>query len=259
MRIVLFSGKAENGKTTAADLLRKALEERGYRVAKLAYGDYVKHTVGVLFGWDGKKDEAGRGLLQYFGTDVVRAHNPDFWAKTVVDLVGEIEGLFDYVIVDDARYENEITIWRGLQHKVTTVRVNRPGHVSKLTEAQLRHSGETALDGYTFDEVIDACSLDELHEALMRQVLPKVLWGRLQRKPDAIERLRRELADLRLVCTTMAELLLAGQPLACAACTSPSKRPGGCAGGCQHDNGIPSTVDEVMAFAAERGRASIRV
>ena len=55
MKVILFSGKAEHGKSTAAQLTKQLLEQHGYRVVKLAFADYVKDTARRLFGWNGAK------------------------------------------------------------------------------------------------------------------------------------------------------------------------------------------------------------
>lgn len=48
--------------------------ERGdeYRVLVTHFGDLVKYVCEKFFDWDGVKDESGRSLLQYVGTNKVR-------------------------------------------------------------------------------------------------------------------------------------------------------------------------------------------
>ena len=41
-KIILFSGKAENGKTTAAELLKNILESEGQSVVITRYAYYLK-------------------------------------------------------------------------------------------------------------------------------------------------------------------------------------------------------------------------
>lgn len=69
MKIVCISGKAQHGKDTTAKLLEEILEAQGNRVLIAHYGDLVKYVCKTFFGWDGKKDEKGRTLLQRVGTD----------------------------------------------------------------------------------------------------------------------------------------------------------------------------------------------
>lgn len=165
MKVILFSGKAEAGKTTSAELVAQWLRVRGYKTAKIAYGDYVKQTAKQVFNWNGKKDEAGRHLLQWWGTDIVRQKSPNFWVDTVVRLAKVLDGVVDYLLIDDLRFPNEISCWfehdlskefaSGLEVRV--IRVNRPGHISKLTPEQLQHPSETALDDFKgYDVILNA-------------------------------------------------------------------------------------------------------
>lgn len=87
MKIVCISGKAQNGKDTTANFLSEALTAKGYRVLIAHFGDLVKYVCKTFFGWDGKKDEKGRTLLQYVGTDKIRAVSPDYWANFIVSIL----------------------------------------------------------------------------------------------------------------------------------------------------------------------------
>lgn len=168
MRIVLISGKAEAGKSHTARELKKNLETRnpGIRVAIVPYGAYVKDTARMIFDWDGNKDEKGRELLQFWGTECVRAVNPNFWVDTVIRLATVSENYLDYILIDDARFPNEIECWRGLKWPFLTIRVERPGWQNALTEEQRKHPSETALDDYEFDIRITAETKEELDETI---------------------------------------------------------------------------------------------
>jgi hypothetical protein len=170
MKIILFSGKAECGKSTSAKMTKDKLEEMGFKVLKMSYGDYVKETASKIFGWDGVKDEAGRKLLQWWGTDYVRERCPDFWAETIHRLACIIQEYFDYLIIDDTRYENEITIWKDFD--VRLIRVERPGHENALTAEQRAHISETSLDEYAFPVKISAVDMSGLAEAVLSVVVP---------------------------------------------------------------------------------------
>lgn len=160
--IITLSGKAQHGKTTSCDILEVMLQPA--RVMRISYGDYVKEIATKHFGWDGKKDEAGRDLLQWLGTDNVRAKNPTFWVNTVVRLVDVIGDEFDYVLIDDARFPDEIDSWKG--YAVYAIRVNRPGFENNLTTEQRAHISETALDNASFAYRIDANNIEELMLAM---------------------------------------------------------------------------------------------
>jgi len=154
MEVILISGKAEHGKSTSAALIIKKLESLNKKVLKIAYGNLLKHICKQYFGWDGEKNETGRFILQSIGTDKIRAKDPNYWVNFVKGFVKLFEDEFDYVIVDDARFENECVLWMQDGWNVVTLRVNRIGHTSKLTEKQLLHPSETSLDNFDFDYIM---------------------------------------------------------------------------------------------------------
>lgn len=162
MKIILISGKAEAGKDCVAEILKELISSLGLRSIRLAYGDYVKNTAREIWGWDGQKDVAGRALLQWWGTDYVRAKHPSFWAHTAIRLAQVIPNNIDYILVPDVRFPNEIVDWSDAGFDIITVRVERPGHISKLTPEQLTHISETALDDWAFDIVLTATDMNGL-------------------------------------------------------------------------------------------------
>ena len=78
MKVICISGKAQHGKDTTAGYLKELLEARGNKVLVTQYGDLVKYICATFFAWDGQKDENGRTLLQYVGTNIVREKEPDY-------------------------------------------------------------------------------------------------------------------------------------------------------------------------------------
>lgn len=174
MKIILISGKAEAGKTTAANIIKYYLCGIGKRAAIVPYGQYVKDTAKMIFGWDGQKDENGRQLLQWWGTDVVRKKNKNFWVNTVMRLAAVLDGEIDYLIIDDCRFPNEIDLWKD-EYGYLTLRIERPGHDNALNDKQRKHPSETALDDYEFDVTISATDFKELKESIYEQVLPIIV------------------------------------------------------------------------------------
>lgn len=163
MKIITISGKAQNGKDTTAAFMKEALESDGYTVLITHYADLLKYICQKFFGWDGEKDQRGRGVLQYVGTDVVRAKWPDFW----VDFIGNVLDLFpdkwDYVLIPDCRFQNEIYTLKRRGFDVTHLRIVRDGFENHLTQEQQNHPSETALDGTEPGYVIhNSGSLDDL-------------------------------------------------------------------------------------------------
>ena len=151
MRVICISGKAQNGKDTFCNMLEYNLRQREKKVLKIHYADLLKYLCREYFGWDGQKDEEGRTLLQHVGTDVVRAQCPDYWVDFVAKFVSLFKDEWDYVIIPDTRFPNEIEKWVEYDIPVTHIRVVRDGYTSPLNKIQQQHPSETALDNYNAD------------------------------------------------------------------------------------------------------------
>ena len=160
MKIITISGKAEAGKDTTAMVLKEELENEGYSVLICHYGDLLKYICKQFFGWDGKKDEQGRSLLQMVGTEVIRSKEPDYWVDFIIQILGFFSEEWDFVLIPDARFPNEINLMKD-RFDVLTVKVNRPNYENSLTEEQRQHKSETALDDFYFD--CDICNPGEMN------------------------------------------------------------------------------------------------
>jgi hypothetical protein len=175
LKVILFSGKAESGKTASALIVKKLLEEKGRKVIKLAYGDYVKYNLKLIYNWDGNKDEQGRKLLQHFGTDMVKAKNPLFWINTIIELLKVIQDDFNYVLIDDCRFPEEVNSYDYHDWYYWIFRIERPNHKSKLTEEQLLHISETALDNYNFDDTLTAENFEQLEKEVKEKIVDRII------------------------------------------------------------------------------------
>ena len=153
-KFVCIGGKAQNGKDTTAAFLKNALEAKGEKVLLTHYADLLKYMCKNYFGWNGEKDEAGRTLLQKVGTDGVRKRNENFWVDFVIDVVSFFPDEWDYVIVADSRFPNELSRIGKKGFPYTYVRVRRPNFISPLTEEQQNHPSEIALDAVIPDHVV---------------------------------------------------------------------------------------------------------
>ena len=164
MKIVLISGKAQNGKDTVANILKEKLEQKGNKVVITHFSDLIKFVCEKYFGWDGQKDEKGRTILQYVGTDVVRSIKPNYWVDFIIEFLSMFREEWDYVLIPDVRFPNEITRFDE-SWDITSVRVTRLNFTSTLTEEQKNHSSEMALDDFYFDYTIYSESgLDKLEK-----------------------------------------------------------------------------------------------
>jgi hypothetical protein len=167
-KVILISGKAQHGKDSVADILTQKLP----RSITLHFADTLKFYAQKYFGWNGEKTGAQRDLLQWLGTDRVRKEMgwASYWAERVCDVIEILEDKFDYFIVADCRFPNEISYpkERLKDFDIISVRVIRTNFDNGLTEEQQSHESEVALDCCEFDYVIESESgLDNLNYAIL--------------------------------------------------------------------------------------------
>lgn len=159
---ILCSGMARHGKDTSAEFIKENLEEAGYSVLITHYADLLKFICKNFFGWNGEKDEAGRTLLQKIGTDCIRSQNPDYWVNFIVNLVKMFPNRYDFIIIPDTRFPNEIERIQDAGFDVAHIRVVRNEFTSALTDEQKQHPSETALDGTIPDYWLYNSTLEQL-------------------------------------------------------------------------------------------------
>ena len=172
MKVICISGKAQHGKDTSALMVKEMLEDDGYKVLIAHYGDLVKYICKTFFQWNGEKDEAGRSLLQRIGTDVIRTQEPDYWVSFVAEILRFFDGEWDYVLIPDCRFPNEVEYLKEQGFDVTHMRVVRDNFVSPLTKEQQEHPSETALDDVIPDYYVrNSGTLDDLRNDLEQFVV----------------------------------------------------------------------------------------
>lgn len=108
----------------------------------------------MFFGWNGEKDDVGRGILQKVGTDVVRKQEPNFWVDFVTKVLKLFPDEWNYIIIPDTRFENECSSLKGQDFDVTHIRIERPNFDNGLTADQKNHISETALDKVKPDYIL---------------------------------------------------------------------------------------------------------
>ena len=176
-KIILLSGKAENGKTTMAETLKRKLEEQGKRVIITRYAYYLKDLASRYCNWDGKKDDKGRELLQQLGTNIIRQklNKPNFHVGRICEDIEICQDYVDFVIIDDARFPNEIyyPIATFGDDKVISIRVVRKdkNFKTKLSEEQKNHPSEIALDNFkNFNFIVESSNLEEVNDNAIKIV-----------------------------------------------------------------------------------------
>lgn len=168
-RVILISGKAQHGKDTTAQYIRDRLTQDGRPTFIMHFADLLKYICKQYFGWNGQKDREGRTLLQYIGTDVIRARDHDFWVDFVTRFLSCMEGHWDFVIIPDTRFPNEVEGFAKAKFPHYHLRVIRPNFDSILSGKQKLHPSETALDETPPDFIIyNHGTLDTLRETIDR-------------------------------------------------------------------------------------------
>lgn len=146
-RLVGLAGYAGSGKDTAAEILIAGGYER------IGFADPLK-TLATRIGWDGRKDEVGRRLLQDLGLGVRDVLGEDAWVNA---LMAQVTGP---TVVTDVRFANEVHAIHS--HGGVVVRIVRPGCAPALG-----HISETGLDGLALPELVNDGDVFELHLRLL--------------------------------------------------------------------------------------------
>ena len=171
MNCVLISGKAGHGKDFTASLMKEQLENENQSVLIIKFGDAVKWLASKYFDFDGKKDTQGRNTLQWLGTEVMRAKYPTYWAEIVAKFISACNH-WDWVLIPDLRFYNELSVVKNFNDNVYTVRVERYENDAlyinpNMDQEQRSHISETELDNGNFDYWIRN---DGTVEGLQKQV-----------------------------------------------------------------------------------------
>ena len=109
-----------------------------------------------------------RDLLQKLGTEAMRnGLHQNTWVNALfADFKEDM-----HWIVTDMRFPNE---YKAIKDKGgITIRVNRPGHGTSMTDLASAHPSETALDGFEFDYTINNDGDLEKLISLVREILVK--------------------------------------------------------------------------------------
>ena len=152
MRVILLIGKAGVGK----DESYKCIKELYPTAERYAFADRLK-IFAYEMGWDGRKDERGRKLLQGIG-QTVRTYKEGFWALKVAKAIEN--DMPEIAVITDCRFPNEIQLIKDYFRDVTTIRIIRD--VSEMSDIS-----EHALDDYTPDfEVVNNGTILDLKDSL---------------------------------------------------------------------------------------------
>jgi len=174
MFIIGLCGKAGCGKSTIANSLAYSLASKGMSVFVIPLAQPVKE-IANMFGWDWKKDERGRKLLQQIGTDVGREYNVNIWIDKLKNKLLQLPDE-SIVIIDDVRFDNEVEFIENLEGQVF--------HILRDVHEILDHVSEHGID-YTFGkhkivEIGNEGSLADTMEVILdlidNEIVYRFLW-----------------------------------------------------------------------------------
>jgi hypothetical protein len=159
-KIILISGKAESGKNYCADYIKEKLEQKGYKVAEDMFAKYIKGILTNYYKWDGvTKDDFYRDKLQQLGTDIIKEklNFKSFHALRLAQDIQIVELDFDYILITDARFHDEIHTMRAMfPRRVMDIRINWTGSKNQGLKQELaQHKSEIDLDDFEFSENIN--------------------------------------------------------------------------------------------------------
>lgn len=189
INILAVSGKLCSGKSTLA----QAIVAREPLLTRHNLADALKDRIAWICGVDRTYIDAHkamfRPIMQYYGTDIMRAiHGDDYWVNLLVaDLQGIDEQNDVYAIVDDARFPNEQEGLRNAATRFHSVRLivtpeeqyERYLNVNgePPTDEILTHPSETACDEYpNFDQLLGASAPTDIQVTLVLEALRRRGW-----------------------------------------------------------------------------------
>lgn len=150
-KIIVISGKASSGKSLSANIIK----ENTNNTILLAYADYLKMYAKNISGWDGSEDTKPRELLQQLGVELIKNNiNENMLINRIIEDIKVYSYFYDYIVITDARFPNEIESIKKEFDNVISVRINR--NIYNLDKKYQNHSTETGMDEYNnYDYVID--------------------------------------------------------------------------------------------------------
>lgn len=159
-RLIGLCGYAGSGKDAVASVLMRDLPP-GSEFTRIAFADELKNVARGL-GWDGRKDDDGRRLLQNLGVAVRDCLGDSLW----IDAALEGYNGDEHAVITDVRFANEMREIRGMGGEIW--RVDRPG-VGPVND----HVSEHEWTAGPFDRVIaNDGTLDDLREKVLEALEP---------------------------------------------------------------------------------------
>jgi hypothetical protein len=173
---IFIAGNMFSGKSTCAKMLMDLIGEQNLTGAITPLAFPIKCIATKYMGWDGKKDEKGRKLLQVIGTGCGRIYNPDCWVSYLVDKYIPSLPVYplDFVIIDDWRFPNERDyIKNNPLYEVYTIKLYREGNHSDTHPSENSLPPETNYYDYFINNNYDLNYLQNETKLIFENILEK--------------------------------------------------------------------------------------
>lgn len=153
MKIIILSGKAQVGKDTFAKKIQEHFGKRKVFIA--AYADMLKVILKRNFKYTGIKDEEERRVMQKCG-DMFRRADKTFFIDIVRRILYAVLQLnYDYFIITDARFDNEISCIKNDSFLAPHTKAFRLVRDSDNSLGETRnHASEQGVSNYLIDAEI---------------------------------------------------------------------------------------------------------
>lgn len=181
MLIIGVSGKAKAGKDTFVEILRDKIvlfdTKRKINIQVIPFAKRLKEIAFQKFPEFKKnleaKDEIGRKLLQFLGTDFYRdTVDENFWIK---ELKKQVNMYTDILLIPDCRFENEIDMLNNLDDP-NLGDIGLHVHVNNNNVPLLEHKSEGRLVNYKIDiRLENNTTIDEFEKGAVEQVFNKIV------------------------------------------------------------------------------------
>lgn len=163
MKLILgITGQKQSGKDTVGEMLAgMILSSLNLKPIRLAFADALKEEIALATGGNvetintNKHLQEVRRLLQFWGTEIRRAQDKQYWIKQLEAKVANAPNN-SFIYVTDCRFLNEADCIRSMKGQI--LKVERPDKVNSDP-----HTSETEVTKIKFDHCIrNAGSMDDL-------------------------------------------------------------------------------------------------
>lgn len=180
--LVGFTGYAGAGKDFVADLIIDELQViNNIWVEKVGWANGVREEIQEVLAhglfleplWSKPTDtEVIRPLLQWWGTELRRAQDPDYWVKWGLDKI-RTEGLGEVVFMPDTRFKNEADAIRDAGGFIVRVEADEDVRYKRIGKTP-SHESEAYAMTLVADFVVTNNGHDLMHDDTLEAIMERI-------------------------------------------------------------------------------------